>query len=160
MRVLFLGAHPDDVEIGCGGTIAKRAGIDYQFVVAFSRCEKYSGLCFTGEELSEEFEFSMEVLGVDRSLQFEFENSRFPNFSHEIRETIEHLRNSFKPDMVYFPPLNDRHQDHRTLAQESLVAFRRGKEELRSYELLTISFGFAPNVFIDIDETIKIKTKA
>ena len=160
MRTLYLGAHPDDVEIGCAGTIAKRVGTDEQLVVVFSRCEKHSGLKFTGEKLSQELKLSMEVLKVDRYVQLEYENSRFPDFSHKIRATIEGLRSSFKPDTVYLSSLADQHQDHRILAQECVVAFRRGKEELRSYELGTTTPKFEPNMYVDIEETIETKIKA
>ena len=159
MKVLFLGAHPDDVEIGCGGTIAKRVGIDNQLVVVFSRCETHSGLDFTGEKLSEELRVSMEILGVRDYNQLEFENTRFPEASHGIRGVIEHLRSSFNPDIVYMPSLTDQHQDHRTLAEQCILAFRRGREELRSYELLTTTPDFSPVVFVDIGSTIKLKIK-
>ncbi len=156
---LYLGAHPDDVEIGCGGTIVKNAE-EESIVVIFSDCGMNSGLEFTGNQIREEFQKSMGLLGVNEYEILYFRNTEFPAQADSIRRQIENLRHELRPDVVYFPSVKDSHQDHRVLAAEGIRAFRRGREEIRSYELSTIPMGFNPRVFVDITDTIAIKIEA
>jgi len=157
---LYLGAHPDDVEIGCGGTIVKKAEFEEPVVVVFSDCDMNSGLSFTGEEITEELQNSMGILGVNRYSVLNFWNSRLPAQSNEIRACIEELRRDIRPDVVYLPSLKDQHQDHRTLAIEGLRAFRYGNEEIRAYEISTTPMKFNPTVFVNIEGVMDIKIKA
>lgn len=160
MRVaLYLGAHPDDVETGCAGTIVKK--IDEQpVVIALSPCNVNTGLDIPYGQIEREFYESMEILGVSRSNVLEFEAITFASRSHAIRHCIEKLRREIAPDVVYIPAVDDLHQDHRILAVESLRAFRRGSEELRCYRADSTLRGFSPNVFVDIEDSIDVKIEA
>ncbi len=156
---LYLGPHPDDVEIGCGGTIVRKTD-EEPVVIVFTNCGTNSGLEFTGGKITAEFERSMGILKVNRYAVLDFWNSRFPSQSNEIRSHIEELRREINPDVVYLPSVKDPHQDHRVLAVEGIRAFRRGKEEIRSYEISTTPMGFNPTIFVDIDSVMDTKIRA
>ena len=158
--VLYLGAHPDDVEVGCGGTIIKRRTDEHAVVIVLSDCGMNSGLRFTSRQIRQEFQRSMDLLGVLRHKVLYFRNTEFPAQSDNIRKQIEELRQEFRPDVVYLPSVKDPHQDHRVLAVEGIRAFRRGKEEIRSYEISTIPMGFNPRVFVDITDVMEVKIEA
>lgn len=156
---LYLGAHPDDVEIGCGGTIASRMDED-PVVIVLSNCDTNNALGFTGSMIEEEFQNSMEVLGISRYDVFHFRNTEFPAQDKDIRKQIEELRRELQPDVIYLPSVKDPHQDHRTLAIEGIRAFRRGTEEIRGYEISTTPMGFNPVVYVNIEDVMDIKIEA
>lgn len=161
MRIaLYLGAHPDDVEIGCGGTIVKNISEEQPVVIAFSPCNTNTGLDVKYGEIEQEFYDSMKTFGVERFKVLEFENTKLYSRSDDIRHYVEKSRREIAPDVVYIPSIDDLHQDHSTLALESLRAFRRGTEEVRCYEAGSTLRGFNPNIFVDIEDTIDVKIKA
>ena len=161
MRVaLYLGAHPDDVELGCAGTIVKNSPREQAVVVAFSSCDVNTGLIIQPNQIAREFRESMRVLGVTRFRALDFENTKFRERADDVRNYVEKLREEIAPDVVYITSIDDLHQDHTTLAVESLRAFRRGKEEIRCYETGSTLRGFNPNVFVDIGDTMDVKVEA
>ena len=156
--ILYLGSHPDDVETGCAGSIAKTT--DKVVVVVFSPCDINTGLEIDSGQILREFYNSMKVLRVKTQEVLYFENTKFRQTPDAIRHCIEKLRREVKPDVVYMPAFDDLHQDHATLAMEALRAFRRGKEELRSYEAGSTLRGFNPNIYVDITDVMDKKIEA
>lgn len=160
MRALYVGAHPDDVEIGCAGTILKRREEDEVHYATFSLCGEHSGLSFTAKELESDLMRSITMMGIreDRVHIWNFENTRFRRYADEIRERMEELREDIEPECVYVHSVNDMHQDHQTVAEETIRAFRR--REIRFYEVTSTTQGiFNPNLYVDISEQLKKKTE-
>jgi LmbE family N-acetylglucosaminyl deacetylase len=158
-----VGAHPDDVELGSGGFLAKciDCGCEAHYVV-LSPCKKNTGLDHAPETLVNEAKKATATLGIKQEnvTFFDFENTRLPSHAHEIRTTLEGIRNQVKPSLVLCPSTTDPHQDHATVGMESLRTFRSG-EFVFAYELLRHgSYLFDPNLFVDISKYMETKIKA
>jgi LmbE family N-acetylglucosaminyl deacetylase len=107
--VLCLGAHCDDIEIGCGGTLIElsRRHPQARFVWAV----------FAGDEVREQE--TRAAAAVHR-----FRESFFPYVGSQIKDAFESLRSRVAPDLVLTHHLSDRHQDHRMLAELTWNTFR------------------------------------
>jgi LmbE family N-acetylglucosaminyl deacetylase len=157
MKILYIGAHPDDIEVGAGGTVAKQVseGNEVWFYV-MGDCSSNNGLGFTGEVLRDEAYRAALALGV-KFLKIEnYPNTRYPEYSYQIRTDIEKIQKQFRPDAVFFPSEYDLHQDHYTVAMETQRAFRGG-EELYAFETGSTRHDFNPNLFINIEKFIDLK---
>lgn len=147
-RVCFIGAHPDDIEIGAGALIAhivKQADI---ICVTLSDNQKNPLL----KNLVSEHHASMSVLGVPEKnvVVGDFETRRFPQLRQEILEYMISLNHTFKPDIVFTHTRADIHQDHATTTEEALRAFR-GTTVL-GFDVLRSSYGFFPNFLVEVFE--------
>jgi LmbE family N-acetylglucosaminyl deacetylase len=147
-RVCFFGAHPDDIEIGCGALISHIAGQTDLRVVTLSDNQKNPLL----KNIVSEHYRSMKILGVpeEKVIVGQFETRRFPQFRQEILSFILEIRNEFNPDMVFVHTKADLHQDHATVTEEGLRAFR-GTTVL-GYDVIRSSYGFFPHFLVEVDE--------
>jgi LmbE family N-acetylglucosaminyl deacetylase len=147
-RVCFLGAHPDDIEIGAGALIANIAQTTELRCVTLSDNQKNPAL----SQLIDEHYRSMAVLGVpDTSIVLgTFETRRFPYYRQEILEYMVDLNHTFRPDIVFVHTKADIHQDHATITEEALRAFR-GKTVL-GFDVIRSSYGFFPNFLCEVTE--------
>ena len=147
-RVLFLGAHPDDIELGCGALIAHILPHTEVMCVTLSDNQKNPLL----KNLPEEHYRSMRVLGVPEQnvVLGQFETRRFPEFRQEILEYMIQINRSFKPEIVFAHTKADIHQDHATVTDEALRAFR-GTTVL-GFDVLRSSYGFFPNFLVEVAE--------
>lgn len=126
-RVLVLGAHPDD-EVMCGGLIARLADlgctIHHHF---FSDCSTSTiARGHHPDALIRECEESRDVLGIapDGRGQFDFPVRRFPEFRQRILDALLAIRKSYQPTLVLTSATDDIHQDHSTVTQEAIRAFK------------------------------------
>ena len=147
-RVLFLGAHPDDIELGCGALLAAIVGKAEIRCVTLSDNQQDPEL----ENLVNEHYRSMEVLGLhEGSIRLErFETRTFTRDRQEILEHLYGLDQEFQPEIVFAHSPSDIHQDHAVVTQESLRAFR-GKTVL-GFDVLRSSYGFFPQFIVEIEE--------
>lgn len=147
-RVAFIGAHPDDIELGCGALIAHIAGQTEILSVTLSDNQKNPDL----SHLVGEHRRSMAVLGVpdDHVVVGEFETRRFPHARQEILEYLIQLNRTFHPEIVFVHTRADIHQDHATVTEESLRAFR-GVTVL-GFDVIRSSYGFFPNFLVEVSE--------
>jgi len=147
-RLLFLGAHPDDIELGCGALIAHIVGHVDLRCVTVSDNQKNPAL----ENLVEEHYRSMAVLGVDEAqiILKDFETRNFPRDRQQILEFLYDLNRDFKPDIVFTHTQSDIHQDHDVVRVEALRAFR-GISVL-GYDVLRSSYGFFPHFLVEVTE--------
>jgi LmbE family N-acetylglucosaminyl deacetylase len=151
-KILCLGAHPDDIEIGCGGTILKildiMPGANFYWVV-FSgdqqrRVEAQdSARCFLGTARAK-FDF------------LQFKDSYFPFIGGDIKDYFEQLKKNYHPDIIFTHNLNDAHQDHRLISNLTCNTFRDNfiiEYEIPKYDgdLTT------PNLYVHLDEQIVAK---
>lgn len=147
-RVCFLGAHPDDIEIGAGALIAHIAPQTEVMCVTLSDNQKNPLLT----QLPEEHRRSMAVLGVpaEHVILGEFETRRFPHARQEILEYLINLNREFKPEIVFVHTKADIHQDHATVTEEALRAFR-GTTVL-GFDVIRSSYGFFPHFLVEVNE--------
>lgn len=153
MNILALGAHPDDIEYGCGGTFLKyaRKEIDLYFMVLTKG--EFGGEAGIREKEQEE---AMKLLGVKKIFWGGCVDTELPN-ERIIITKIDDVIKEVKPDEVYVNYIEDIHQDHRTLAECTLAATRYVKRVL-FYEDYT-SINFEPDIFVDIEDVLEEKQK-
>jgi LmbE family N-acetylglucosaminyl deacetylase len=152
---LFVGAHPDDIEIGAGGTAAKHAkrGDEVHFLIL--SCGERSG---NPSIRKKEAERSAKILGV-KSVKFgAFQDTKVPVGVDAINAIEERIR-KIDAYRVYGPSISDYHQDHRNLAY-SIVAATRKVPQVLAIELPNVHLQFDPKYYIEIDDTMKLKELA
>ena len=124
---LILAPHTDDGELGCGGTIARLIdeGSDVYYA-AFSTAAESVPKEFPSGILKKEVRNATLCLGIPSDNLFVYDYPvRKLNFSRQdILEDLVQLRSRLSPDLVLMPSLNDFHQDHATVAEEGLRAFK------------------------------------
>ena len=147
-RVLFLGAHPDDIELGCGALLHHMVKKTDVLCVTLSDNQKNPDL---QNVKGEHFE-SMAVLGVpvERIVLGPFMTRVFPDARQEILEYFLQLRREFKPDLIFTHSRQDVHQDHNTMTDEALRAFR-GITVL-GFDVVRSSYGFFPHFLVEVTE--------
>lgn len=147
-RVLFLGAHPDDIEIGCGALLHNIVQQTDILCVTLSDNQKNPNLL---NVKSEHYE-AMAVLGVpDGNIVFgPFTTRVFPDARQEILEYFLQLRRDFHPDLIFVHSKQDVHQDHLTMTDEALRAFR-GITVL-GFDVVRSSYGFFPHFLVEVTE--------
>lgn len=147
-RVLFIGAHPDDIELGAGALIAHIVHQAEILCVTLSDNQKNPELT----NLVQEHHNSMRKLGVPEKnvILGPFQTRLFQSYRQEILEYLIGLRREFQPEIVFTHTRADLHQDHSTVTEETLRAFR-GTTVL-GFDVLRSSYGFFPNFLIEVTE--------
>lgn len=147
-RVLFLGAHPDDIELGCGALIHQIVKKTDVLCVTLSDNQKNPDL----QDVKGEHIKSMKVLGVpeERVIFGPFITRIFQDSRQEILEYFLKLRKDFKPDLIFVHSKQDVHQDHNTMTDEALRAFR-GITVL-GFDVVRSSYGFFPHFLVEVTE--------
>ena len=147
-RTLFLGAHPDDIELGCGALIHNISSISELLCVTLSDNQKNPLL---KNVVAEHFK-SMAVLGVpkEKVILGEFTTRIFHDSRQEILEYFLKLRKDFDPDIIFVHSKQDIHQDHNTMTEEALRAFR-GITVL-GFDVVRSSYGFFPHFLVEVNE--------
>lgn len=147
-RVLFLGAHPDDIELGCGALLHNIVRHTDVLCVTLSDNQKNPDL---QDVVNEHFE-SMAVLGVSKEkiILGPFTTRVFHESRQEILEYFLKLRREFRPDLIFVHSKQDVHQDHLTMTDEALRAFR-GITVL-GFDVVRSSYGFFPHFLVEVSE--------
>jgi LmbE family N-acetylglucosaminyl deacetylase len=156
-NVLFLGAHPDDIEIGCGALIHHVANISQVTCVTLSDNQTNPDL----KNVVNEQRRSMARLGVPKErVQYgPFATRVFPQARQEILQYFLSLREQLDPDIIFVHTVHDVHQDHLTMTEESLRAFR-GITVL-GFDVVRSSYGFFPHFLVAVnEEDVKAKIEA
>jgi LmbE family N-acetylglucosaminyl deacetylase len=155
LDVLCIGAHGDDIEIGCGGTIlrllAERPGSRVHWVVLSANTEREQEARASATDfLADAGEAQVDIL--------HFRESYFPYVGIEIKDFFNDLRRRFEPELVFCHHRFDEHQDHRTIGELAWNTFRNHlicEFEIPKYEG---DLG-KPNLFVDLPPEI-VKRKA
>ncbi|MGB8981035.1 MAG: PIG-L deacetylase family protein [Anaerolineales bacterium] len=147
-RVLFLGAHPDDIELGCGALLHHIVDQTEVLCVTLSDNQKNPDL----KNVKWEHYEALAVLGVpEEKIVFgPFTTRVFPNARQEILEYFLKLRREFNPDLIFVHSKQDIHQDHLTMTDEALRAFR-GITVL-GFDVVRSSYGFFPHFLVEVTE--------
>ena len=146
--VLFLGAHPDDIELGCGALLHNIVHQTDVLCVTLSDNQKNPDL----KNLKEEHFQAMNILGVpqERVIFGPFTTRVFPDARQEILEYFLKLRREFGPELIFVHSRHDVHQDHLTMTDEALRAFR-GITVL-GFDVVRSSYGFFPHFLVEVSE--------
>ena len=161
-RILVLAPHTDDGEFGCGGTINKLISEGSEvWYVAFSACEQSVLPQFPSDILITEVKAATRILGVkpENLILKDYAVRTFNYRRQDILDDIIKLRAEIVPDLVFVPALTDLHQDHKTIADEALRAFKF--TSMLSYELPWNNISFQTSCFYPLnDKNIHAKIEA
>jgi LmbE family N-acetylglucosaminyl deacetylase len=160
--VLAIGAHPDDIELGCAGTLAlhKTKG-DKVYLLVLTRGEASGNAKDAGpraEIREKECRRSAKILGA-RDLFFGGLKDTMVPDGRETVDVIEDVLQQVRPDIVYAPSSKDTHQDHRKTGNAVMSACRRTRIILL-YEGASTQRDFTPQVFVDIKQSFSKKLRA
>jgi LmbE family N-acetylglucosaminyl deacetylase len=150
LRLLAIGAHSDDIEIGCGGTILK--------LVEQGSLSEVCWVVLTGEtKRSAEAGQSADALLGDvpgkRVILKDFRDGYFPYDGAEIKGFFEELKGELSPDLILTHQRNDLHQDHRVTCELTCNTFR--DHLILEYEIPKYDGDTGvPNVFVPLEESL------
>ena len=152
-NVLVLAPHTDDGELDMGGTIHKllRMGKKVTYV-AFSTAGKSLPAGMARDTLKTEVRHATSALGIasENLIIYDYEVRELNYARQQILEQLIDLRTRLQPDMVFVPSPHDVHQDHQTIAQEAIRAFKN--TTLLGYELIWNNMTFNTQCFVELDE--------
>ncbi|CUR52247.1 Putative uncharacterised deacetylase, LmbE-like [Nitrosotalea devaniterrae] len=153
MNILAIGAHPDDIELGCGGLLIKSARQGHNvFMYSLTR----GGAGGDSKERSIELARSARFIKAKQLWIDNFEDSKL-TVSSELINHIEYFIHKANPDLILTHSHGDVHHDHRAIALATLEAARFNSNVL-SYEI-PLSRNFDPKVFVDISEVVNEKVE-
>lgn len=154
MNILAIGAHPDDIEFGCGGTLIKYAqkGHDVYLLVLTE-----GGRGGDSTERRLEQEEAARLLGARQLLWGGYQDTEvFPD--RDLIQKVEGILHVVQPDLILVHSGDDTHQDHRHLSSAVVTASRYTRNVL-FYEGPTTA-NFTPSVFVDIAPVLEQKLAA
>lgn len=140
MRILVLAPHTDDMEFGCGGTIAKLSKDNDVYCLPFTHC----GL----PQLMTESANAAKILNVELLANCKYPVRRFHEHRQSILDKMISIRDKHTPDMIFTPARNDIHQDHSVVTEEALRAFKFCS--ILGYELTWNNYFFNTSYFVEL----------
>jgi LmbE family N-acetylglucosaminyl deacetylase len=150
LRILCLGAHADDVEIGCGGTIMRMISENKQPEVYWV---VFSALGQRRREARTSARIVLAELQKKTIVTKGFRDGFFPFEGIAIKDEFEALSRLFSPDLIFTHYRDDRHQDHRLISDLTWNTFR--DHLILEYEIPKYDGDLgSPNFFMDLDESI------
>lgn len=156
MKIVAIGAHPDDIEIGVGGVLAKysRKGHEVHSIIVT--------IPYSKEIRWKETENAAKILGVElRILDLD------PNeivFSRKLVKEFDTIINEMTPDLIFTHWNHDSHQDHVAVSNAAIAATRKNNCSVYMYEQTIpggiVPYGFKAQMFVDISDVIELKVKS
>ncbi|MEE9176202.1 MAG: PIG-L deacetylase family protein, partial [Thermodesulfobacteriota bacterium] len=155
MNILAIGPHPDDIEIGCAGTLIKYAQSGHNiFLLLVSKGEM-------GGEAEIRYKEQMkaaDIIGARDVFWGGFNDTELLDKGNEIIHIVEEYIKEIQPDFIFVNFFEDTHQDHRTV-NRSVLSAARYVRNVMFYEVPTTN-NFIPNVFVDIGSVLDMKLEA
>lgn len=149
-KVLAVGSHADDIEIGCGGAILRLAeahvNLHVRWVVLGAEGER-------AEEARRSAEAFLQGVGSSEVVIADFKDGFFPYIGGDVKEFFERLKDDLSPDLIFTHQRLDLHQDHRLVSELTWNTFR--DHFILEYEIPKYDGDFGtPNVFVHLSESI------
>ncbi|MFJ4209003.1 PIG-L deacetylase family protein [Paenarthrobacter sp. NPDC089675] len=155
-KVLAIGAHPDDLELACGATLAKLADAGHEVrAMVMSAGSKGGDSNVRVTEASTGSEF----MGVAEVLVHDFHDTNLSQHGQEMVQAIEAFIKDFQPDVVMTHSGHDYHQDHQAVYSATMRAARHHPSIL-CFESPSATRQFNPSVFVDIAGYVDVKIHA
>ncbi|HRT70840.1 MAG TPA: PIG-L family deacetylase [Syntrophales bacterium] len=152
MNILAIGAHPDDIEVGCGGTLLKYARDGHGIYLLIMTKGDMGG---DPDTRHNEQERSAELLTARELIWGGYRDTQLTENMNRLIHYIEEVLKRVKPEFTFVNFGDDTHQDHRALSRATVSATRYIKNVI-FYEVPTTQ-NFSPTVFVDINETFRDK---
>ena len=149
MNILAIGAHPDDIELGCGGLLLKASRQDRHHIFMYTLTR--GGASGDPEERTKELIESAKFIGAKRLWIDNFEDTKL-SLSSDLINHIEFFIKKADPDIVLTHSLGDTHHDHRAIAASTMEA-GRFVPNILAYEI-PVTREFKPQVYYDISDVI------
>ena len=130
MKILAIGAHPDDIELGCGGLLIKAAREGHEVYMYTVTRGAASG---DPEHRTDELKRSAKFIGAKQLWIDNFEDSKL-SVTNELINHIEYFINKANPDVIFTHSHGDTHHDHRAIAAATVEAARFNSNIL-AYEI-------------------------
>lgn len=153
MNILAIGAHPDDIELGCGGLLIKAARQGHNVSMYSLTRGDVSG---DPKQRAQELQRSARFIGAKNLWIDNFEDTKL-NASESLINHIEYFINKADPDLIITHSNGDVHHDHRAIALATVEAGRYNSNIL-SYEM-PLTKTFDPQVFYDISDVVNEKVE-
>lgn len=145
-KVMFIGAHPDDIELSCGGLMKKLKDSGVEIFPVICTWGTYGGN--VGERIREQ-EKSFSQLSIREYTNLIWDDTKISVTGGNIR-LLEEIISEQNPDFIFTHYPNDTHQDHRAVAEMvKSICYRKNKSLI--YFDSNSSIGFVPNYFESID---------
>lgn len=166
MKILAIGAHLDDIEIACGGTLAKAVENGHTVKALIMSKSGYTTkegkLQRSDDDAVKEGVSALNVLGI-KDIEIKDFPTKDITFCSDVVEAIEISMSDFDPDIIFTHHPFDTHQAHVGVSQSSVAASRR-KNTVLFYEPITPSgrsyVAFRPQLYVDMTSTIDIKIRS
>lgn len=160
--VLVLAPHPDDAELGCGGTIARLTAEGTRVCCAtFSLCEDSLPPGWEKDVREREARKAIDEIGIAQRdlLVYRYPVRRLASYRQEILDDLVRLNDELSPDLVLMHSPDDLHQDHSTVAHEGLRAFKG--TTIYAYEMPWNNIAFRTTAFVALgDDDVERKVCA
>lgn len=159
MHVLAIGAHPDDIELGCAGTLLRHVSHgDDVLAVVVTNGEAQKGVDWHAR--MQEADEAASLIGVaTKKLGYEERQVCFTD--HKLVGDVRRVVEQFDPSVVYCHCEDDDHQTHVAVARASLTACKlAGVPTVLSYEVPSTRHGFAPTMLVDVTAYLEGKLAA
>lgn len=148
LKILCLGAHSDDIEIGCGGTILRLLEevekVEVKWVV-------FSAVGQRAEEVNKSAKLFLAHASKKNVVVKHFRESFFPYIGSEIKDYFEEIKGKIKPDIIFTHYRYDLHQDHRLVSELTWNTFR--DHFILEYEIIKYDGDLGvPNLFVHLNE--------
>ncbi len=148
-KILILSPHTDDAELGAGGTISKLKNKNKEILwICFSYAKTSVPLGMSEDTIKKEFLNVVNYFEIEHKI-YDFPVRKFYKYRQEILEILIKIRNSFNPDLIIGPSLNDFHQDHNVISHEMVRAFK-SSSSIISYDLPWNQFEFNNQLVVEL----------
>ncbi|MBT4764786.1 PIG-L family deacetylase [Candidatus Woesearchaeota archaeon] len=166
LKILAVGAHGDDIELACGGTLAKALEHNHEVemvLVTGNSSSDHNDVTIRADGIAEqEAKAAAKVLGVSKLHILGYQDTCVP-YSAELVAKLDEIIGELKPDIIFTHFVFDTHQDHIRTAHSTISAARR-QNTIFLYEPINPSgqgyVPFRPQVYVDITQTIDKKVNS
>lgn len=155
--VLAIGAHPDDIEIAAGGTLAKMRDAGYQISALVLTQGEQGG---NSAARQDEARTGAEFLGVDEIEVMDCTDTRLMTDAVDVTNAIEATIERTNPNIIFTHSNHDIHQDHQLVFESTLRAARNTRTTILCYESPSVTQDFHPTYFVDVGKYVDIKIQA
>ncbi len=156
-RVLAIGAHPDDIEIAAGGTLAKMRDAGYQIsALVLTQGEKGGN----AKNRQKEAVSGAEFLGLADIQVLDCTDTRLITDAVDVTSAIEAMIKQYQPDIIFTHSSHDLHQDHQLVYESTLRAARDTRTTILCYESPSVTQDFRPSYYVEVGDYVDIKIQA
>lgn len=157
LRLLFIGAHCDDIEIGCGGTLLRMIR---EYAVDHIQWIIFTSVPARKEEARRSAAYFLRNVKSKEIIIRDFKDTVLPQQALDVKNYFNEIKSTYEPDLIFTHYRNDMHQDHRLLNELTWNTFRN--HFILEYEIQKYDGDLAnPSFFVPLDEeTVKAKVDA